>query len=120
MKNLNNRQYILQTNADSKAMRVFVLLVFLLLSCSGVFGQNNPAGEQAEAITPSVEVAATDSQVELVNWFMGSKHISTAAGKSGSTGVFTKKQFINCGMVPNRILKQTLLKKAMNYENAMA
>lgn len=134
MKNLNqiaNRQNILDNTADATAMRLFVLLVFLLLSCSGVFGQNAKTGNDVEISgTENISVSAantvagqtaTSGQMELVIWFMGSKQASPAGENvKSSTATTTKKQLINCGMTPNRILSRTLLKKAMQYDNSVA
>lgn len=134
MKNLNqiaNRQNILNNTADATAMRLFVLLVFLLLSCSGVFGQNAKT-ENGVVISGTENISVStgntlagqttiSSQMELVIWFMGSRQ-SSPAGENvkSSTATTTKKQLINCGMTPNRILSRTLLKKAMEYENSVA
>lgn len=134
MKNLNlnaNRQNILNNTADATAMRLFVLLVFLLLSCSGVFGQNAKA-EAGVLITATEnisvlaqEVAAdetsTSTQMELVIWFMGAKQTAPVGETAKSTTATTaKKKLINCGMTPNRILSRTILKKAMQYDNSVA
>lgn len=111
--------------ADATAMRLFVLLAFMLLSCSGVFGQNKAVETIPVAIevaTPETAVAATapEAQMELVIWLMGSKQIKS--GEVNASGVVTpgKKQFINCGMTPNRILSRTFMKKAINYESTIA
>lgn len=135
MKNLNpiaNRQNILNNTADATAMRMFFVLVFLLLSCSGVFGQTvkTEAVVEVSAIenvsvadttTPAVATQSnTASQMELVIWFMSSKQAAPAAAKSSAPAATAKKQLINCGMTPNRILSRTLLKKAMQYENNIA
>ncbi|RZJ66953.1 MAG: hypothetical protein EOO50_07820 [Flavobacterium sp.] len=132
MKNLNslvNRQNILNNTADATAMRVFFVLVFLLMSCSGVFGQNaqteaNIEVSAIENVSVSNQAVAeqntTTSQMELVIWFMGSKQATPSATNGTSTATTAKKQLINCGMTPNRILSRTLLKKAMQYENNIA
>jgi hypothetical protein len=102
----------------------------MLMSCSGVFGQasvTTPVAITTEGkqIIMSAEIAgninsSSTSQMELALWFMSSKHITNASEIStNSTTMSTKKQFINCGMVPNRILSQTLLKKAMCYETTV-
>lgn len=135
MKTLNltsTRQDILKTNADATAMRLFVLLVFLLLSCTGVFGQqakvqNDEAVVEIENITDKGEGVKSENndanrQIELVQWFMGAKQVNPSAqpAQTSQKSETTKKILINAGMTPNRILSRTLLKKAMQYENNIA
>lgn len=134
MKTLNltsTRQDILKTNADATAMRLFVLLVFLLLSCSGVFGQqakfqNDETLVAIENVTDKGEEVKSESndanrQIELVQWFMGAKQVNPSQpAQTSQKSETTKKILINAGMTPNRILSRTLLKKAMQYENNIA
>ncbi|NUY81876.1 hypothetical protein HUK80_13310 [Flavobacterium sp. MAH-1] len=134
MKTLNytsTRQDILKTNADATAMRLFVLLVFLLLSCSGVFGQqakvqNDETLVAIENVTDKGEEVRSETndanrQIELVQWFMGAKQVNPSQpAQTSQKSETTKKILINAGMTPNRILSRTLLKKAMQYENNIA
>lgn len=136
MKILNvtaTRQDVLKTTADAKAMRLFVLLVFLLLSCSGVFGQTVEAPKSEVAIETenvtdkgsemkSESASSPSRQLELVQWFMGAKQVSPSVqpAKTSEKAETAKKILINSGMTPNRILSRTLLKKAMQYENNIA
>lgn len=123
------RESILNTNSDATAMRLFILLAFMLMSCSGVFGQNtatanNGAATGEKEIIMSAELAgntSATSEMQLAIWFMSSKQVNNASETStnSSTNTTAKKQFINCGMVPNRVLSRTLLKKAMSYENSV-
>ena len=132
LKLTSQRQNILQTTADVKAMRVFMLLALLLLCCSVMFGQN--AGEQNgsglidiatitdKAASGKVEAADANRQYELIQWFMGSKQLAPAVQSSAKSpkAETPKRILINCGMTPNRILSRTLLKKAMQFESNIA
>ncbi|MBD3582701.1 hypothetical protein [Flavobacterium selenitireducens] len=132
LKLTSSKQDILKTNADAAAMRVFMLLVLMLLCCSGMFGQQSPAQETEIPVAISnvtdghadkAEAVDANRQFELVQWFMGSKQMNNPAAQPARTSPkaeTAKKVLINCGMTPNRILSRTLLKKAMQYENNIA
>ena len=99
----------------------------LLLSSVGMFGQNvkNEIAAPQNIIVLSVAGANlnTTAQMELVSWFMGSKQIqnlnNTSSGAT-STNNSGKKQLINCGATPNRILSRAFLKKAINHDSTIA
>ena len=118
----------LQANNTTSNRRLLVLFVLMLLSSVGMFGQDMKNEIAAPAVFTTVEVAATnsntESQMELVSWFMGSKQsqFSNAANTTNtiSTNNSGKKQMINCGMAPNRILSRTFLKKAINHDSTIA
>ncbi|RZJ73581.1 hypothetical protein [Flavobacterium sp.] len=132
LKLTSTRQDVLKTNADATAMRLFVMLAFLLLSCSGVFGQQAKINSTETSVAiENVTVGGSEAkaetttnsnrQMELVQWFMGAKQVSPVMqAKSAKENETPKKILINCGMTPNRILSRTLLKKAMQYENNIA
>lgn len=117
-----NNTNILESNLDVVALRWFFVIVFVVLTCSGVFGQNGKqvADVSLESREQSVSAQTQNSQMELVKWFMGSKEINQGSKTPGSTKTTAKKQMIESGMTPNRILSRTLLKKAMAYDNSVA
>jgi hypothetical protein len=107
-----------------------VLFVLVLLSSVGMVGQNvQPA---ASTVTFEVSFASTDETVastqattttnttmNFVSWFMGTKQTpSTNSTTDFSTS--TKKQMIQSGIAPNRLLIKTFLKKATNYNSTIA
>ena len=107
--------------------RIIALIVLLLLSSVRMFGQESKNEIVEPIVVKTVPVAATlntTSQMELVSWFMGSKQLQMSNGNSTigttSTNNSGKKQFINLGMTPNRILSRTFLKKAINHESTIA
>ncbi|NMH26521.1 hypothetical protein [Flavobacterium silvaticum] len=118
----SNNTNILESNLDVVALRWFFVLVFVVMTCSGVFGQNGKvvAEGNVENREQSASVENRNSQMELVKWFMGSKEINQGSKTPGSTKTTTKKQMIESGMTPNRILSRTLLKKAMAYDSSVA
>jgi len=116
-----------QANNLTSNKRVIVLFVLLLLSSVGMFGQETKNEIVAPVIVKTVSVtvaSSTTSQMELVSWFMGSKQLQMSNGTSTmgttSTNNSGKKQFINLGMTPNRILSRTFLKKAINHDSTIA
>lgn len=118
----------LQNSNKTSNRRLFVLLVLLVLSSAGMFGQQVKSNIAPAVVTTTAEVAMTgdntDAQMELVSWFMGSRQSQVSNTVNTSSTISTnntgKKQFINCGMTTNRILSRTFLKKAINHDSTIA
>ena len=105
--------------------RLIVLSVLFLLCGAGMFGQEVKAEMLVPAVSGTNMVANgsdDDQNIELVSWFMATKQsqVTGSAHSETSTNNTGKKQFINCGMTPNRILSRAFLKKAINYESTVA
>ena len=107
-----------------------VLFVLVLLSSVGMVGQNvQPA---ASTVTFEVSLASSDETVattqaatttnttmNFVSWFMGTKQ-TPSNNQSGEFSTSTKKQMIQSGIAPNRLLIKAFLKKATNYNSTLA
>ncbi|HEX9979607.1 MAG TPA: hypothetical protein VGB50_03465 [Flavobacterium sp.] len=111
------------TNEQTSNRRLFALIVLVVLSSMGMFGQE-VRNEISVPVTVTVLADAgsdVSSEMALVSWFMAEKQTAgiKAAGTT-STNNISKKQFINCGMVPNRILSKAFLKKAVSRDNTIA
>ena len=114
------------SNTSNKAL--IVLFVMFLLSSASMFGQNKetavaaPATTTVEVLKVSVNQVALDSDVEFMSWFMSSKQTQSVGGSesTSSTNVSRKKQIISSGIVPNKVLYRTLLKKVISQESAIA
>lgn len=119
-----------QITANQKATsKVSVVVLFvLLLSSVGMFGQNVETAKPA-TVEIQVTVAGDDttvattteanSNLNMVSWFMGSKQTPKATiSNDGSAS--SKKQMINAGIAPNRLLIKAFLKKASNYQSTIA
>lgn len=120
-----------QITANQKATsKVSLVVLFaLLLSSVGMSAQNV---ETVKSATDAIEVTvATDenaavanaseanSSLNMVSWFMGSKQTPKSnISNDGSTS--SKKQMINAGVAPNRLLIKAFLKKASSYQSAIA
>jgi len=122
------------TNTQNSFSRIGVVAVFVLflLSSVGMFGQKvQPTA--TSIITFEVSMAASDETVasakatttttnatiNFVSWFMGTKQ-TPATIQSNDFSTSTKKQMINSGIAPNRLLIKTFLKKATNYNSIIA
>ena len=103
---------------EATAMRLFVFITFFLLCCSGVFAQQRNVIEVPVKFMPEKKVAATEAQMELLFWVMGSRQ-GRATSEDLHKTTSQKKQMINSGMAPNRILTRTFLNKAINYESTL-
>ncbi|WP_396187324.1 hypothetical protein [Flavobacterium sp.] len=116
------------TQDNNKASRNLIMVIaFVLLSIGTSFGQtaveNNSISNTSlttntiETIVVKQEEASTNSNMNFVLWFMGSKQTPNA--NAVPAGANTKKQFITSGSAPNRLLIRAFLKKAVNFESSM-
>ena len=96
---------------------VVVLMMFLV--CSIGFAQEQKATTSQELTTTSSASSSVSESLNFMSWFMGTKQsIQTGAGKEVNGN--NKKQLINSGIAPNRLLLKTFMKKATVYNNALA
>ena len=106
---------------------LLMTVAFILLSIGTTFGQtaveNNSDSNTAlntntiETIVVKQEDTSTNSNMNFVLWFMGTKQDPNV--KIVPAGSNTKKQFMTSGTAPNRLLIKAFLKKAVNFESAM-
>lgn len=121
-------------DASRNKTRWIVLLVLLVLSSMGVFGQNTNGTrvqldlnkevivEENKTVDSGNEITTLESQIDFVGWFMGSKHNqnTTLDYTNVKSSVSTKKHIITSGVTPNKVLYRTFVKKVMNKDNAIA
>lgn len=113
-------------NKNSNILLTTVALI--LLSVGTTFGQTTVENNSdlnvtitlstSENIVVRQEPATTNSNMNFVLWFMGTKQDPNV--KIVPAGVNTKKEFMTSGTAPNRLLIKAFLKKAVNYESAMS
>jgi hypothetical protein len=124
---MNTNQITITSNTVN--VRLVVLFVLLLLSSLGMSAQNTK--EVSTAITMTTTVASNDdtatttataveanTNMNFVSWFMGTKQTPRTNMTSGDA--YNKKQLINSGIAPNRLLIKAFLKKAANYQSTVA
>jgi hypothetical protein len=102
-----------------------VLFIVFLLSSLGMFGQTKteltPVSEPTTICTDSVQAIAFESDVDFMNWFMGSKQGQTIQkADETATTVSRKKQIISSGVSPNKVLYRTFMKRVISQETAIA
>ncbi len=107
----HNSTYTSFTNLFQSAIILLMLL----------FASTESSAQDVQELPKSVEVqtSVSSSEMELVSWFMATKHSKTGAGFDSNTMHSQKKQIIKSGMTPNRILTRTFMNKAMNYETTL-
>ena len=94
-----------------------VVVLTLFLVCSMGFAQEQKA-TTPELTTTSPASTSVSESLNIMSWFMGTKQsIQTGAGKEVNGN--NKKQLINSGIAPNRLLLKTFMKKAAVYNNAL-
>lgn len=115
--------YFSSQNCNLNSLKFFVIVAFLFLTTSAVFAQE----ENHSLVNATTEISikqentsnvSTASNMNFVLWFMGTKQDPKAT--ISTQGTNTKKQFMTSGMAPNRLLIKAFLKKAVNFESALA
>ena len=118
------------TSTSFSGKGLVLVFVLFLVSSVGMVGQNvQPA---ASTVTFEVSLASSDETVattqaatttnttmNFVSWFMGTKQ-TPSNNQSGEFSTSTKKQMIQSGIAPNRLLIKAFLKKATNYNSTIA
>ncbi|WP_395051903.1 hypothetical protein [Flavobacterium sp.] len=104
------------------------LVVLFLMSSFSMFAQSTSdvtvKVSNDEVVTVEIKTALVldDTQLDFMNWFMGSKQSQSAndfSTTNDNSSSSRKKQIISSGITPNRVLYRTLLKKVVSQENAI-
>jgi len=118
-------------NQIQTSKATLIVMFVLLLSSVGMFAQKSDSvqvltvgteitvsnDDNATASTAAAE--ASNASMNIVSWFMGSKQTPKAT-ISNEGPVSAKKQMINAGIAPNRLLIKAFGKKAANYQSTIA
>ena len=118
------------TQNSLTSTRLVVLFAMLLLSSLGMFGQNVQStnivstttfsvAASDDAIATAQNVTTTNTSMNMVSWFMGTKQTPNA-NQAQDVSSNSKKQMINSGIAPNRLLIKVFMKKATNYNSTIA
>jgi len=109
-------------NNTLKSITILFMFVFIVLSNVSVFGQGIEKEIVLDATTKIVsdikEERSSTSNMDFVLWFMGSKQDPNST--ISTEGINTKKKIMTSGLAPNRLLIKAFLKKAVNFEMALA
>lgn len=70
---------------------------------------------------PTSKAIVFDSDLDFMNWFMGTKQTQGTLNDASeiSTTSSKKKQLLSLGIIPNKVLYKTFVKKVMTQENAV-
>jgi len=112
---------------ENKFRIIFIILLFVLTSLK-MFGQTTtPISNKNEVEVAIVfnqvqtSIVSLDSPVDFVSWFMGSRQSqmneNESANKYNSTS--TKKQILNAGVTPNKLLYRTFMKKVISQDSVI-
>ncbi|EIA08877.1 hypothetical protein [Flavobacterium frigoris] len=106
-----------------KSVIIFVMFLFIFLSNVSAFSQtseNNPIVANSNETSSEVkeESSKVTTNMDFVLWFMGSKQDPNST--ISTEGINTKKKIMTSGLSPNRLLIKAFLKKAVNFESALA
>ena len=71
-----------------------------------------------ETATATAAAVEANPNLNMVSWLMGTKQ--TVKETISTDGTVGKKQMINSGIAPNRLLIKAFLKKANNYQSTIA
>tara|TARA_R110000868_G_scaffold96130_7_gene264533 strand:- start:1883 stop:2242 length:360 start_codon:yes stop_codon:yes gene_type:complete len=113
-----------QNKSKNTILILSIFVCVFLFSFSG-YSQNTVSSSIASStdeVTANSEVKAesarTSTNMEFVQWFMGTKQDPNST--ISTEGINTKKQIMTSGIAPNRLLIKAFLKKAVNFESALA
>jgi hypothetical protein len=101
-------------NTTSNNIKMMIVVVMMLLSTAG-FAQNTI--EVPTAVAASTTAVESNSSMNMVSWFMGTKQTTNENITKESN---SKKQMMTNGIAPNRLLIKTFLKKASQYASNIA
>jgi hypothetical protein len=117
------------TNNTSRLMtaKFIAIVAFMLMSsvgfaqdkvvAAGVVIENTVAAD--DTVATAASTASATSTFNMVSWFMGTKQTPNA-NNATEVSPNSKKQLINSGIAPNRLLIKAFLKKASNYATTVA
>ncbi len=115
---------ISNTNNSSNKFSFVIFLVVFMCATFG-FAQTNVnqgATVPTETVQNATTVTSNDTDMDFMNWFMGSKQIqitNDSTTSSSKTLMARKKQIMSSGVTPNKVLYRTFVKKVISQDNAI-
>jgi len=102
---------------ETSNIKLVVLLIMFLFAGTGMFAQTTETSNETVAAGTASTVEA-NANINMVSWFMGTKQ--TPKATISNDGTVGKKQMINSGIAPNRLLIKAFLKKANDFQSTIA
>ena len=108
------------SNQTHTTSRIILVMAMVLFTAFGAIAQTVTAEPAPPAV--AFETVATTPQpasanLNFVSWFMGTKQNTNTTIQSAESA---KKQMIQSGIAPNRLLMKTFMKKAATYASNIA
>ena len=116
------------TNNSIKRNKMLFFFMLFLMSSVGMFGQTKEVATmevvKSEIVfQKEVDIVSVSSQIDFVNWFMGSKQPQLKSElnelKNSNSKTITRKQILSSGITPNKVLYRTFMKKVSSQDNAI-
>jgi len=104
------------TSSLSSTVKVVVLFVVFMF-CGVAFAQDQVSSSQQE-LTSTTSANTVSESLHFMSWFMGTKQSVQPNSVQDLKGS-SKKQLINSGSAPNRLLLKTFSKKASSFNTAV-
>jgi len=108
----------MKNNTSNTASNTKMIVLFVMLLFSGFTMAAQTVDHNTETATANATAVEANPNLNMVSWFMGTKQ--TAKETISNDGTVGKKQMINSGIAPNRLLIKAFLKKANNYQSTIA
>jgi len=108
------------SNHTNTTSRILLVLTMVLFTAFGATAQTVTAEPTAPAVafeTVAASQEAATANLNFVSWFMGTKQNTNATIQTTDSA---KKQMIQSGIAPNRLLMKTFMKKASTYATNIA
>ncbi|GEP52831.1 hypothetical protein FNO01nite_35030 [Flavobacterium noncentrifugens] len=103
---------------ETSNIKLVVLLIVFLLAGTGMFAQTSATSNETVAVSTNASAVESNANINVVSWFMGTKQ--TPKATISNDGTVGKKQMINSGIAPNRLLIKAFLKKANDFQSTIA
>ena len=108
----------MKNNTSNTASNTKMIVLFVMLLFSGFTMVAQTVDHNTETATATAAAVEANPNLNMVSWLMGTKQ--TVKETISTDGTVGKKQMINSGIAPNRLLIKAFLKKANNYQSTIA
>ncbi len=124
IQNTNSSNFIIENKN-----RILFLFILFILSSLRMFGQSSIDSKtiqcnQDVTITfnqVETSIVSVATQIDFVSWFMGSRQSQMNENETAYkfNSASTRKQILNSGISPNKVLYRTFMKKVISQDSAI-
>ena len=108
----------MKNNTANTASNTKMIVLFVLFLFSGFTMAAQTADSNTETATATTSTVEANPNLNMVSWLMGTKQ--TVKETISTDGTVGKKQMINSGIAPNRLLLKAFLKRASSFASTVA